>query len=425
MNNLFFRSPKRTSHFGDLIWYTVCMNILSFIFSISILLHILNLGHTHAATSVKNTTTAKPVATKVVAKKIDTAVWIPYWRKTEGATTTLAHLDSITQLSPFAFELYSDGTIDDAPSMDEEPWTTLIAEAKKRKIKIYPSILSYPKTNEEKQAIYLLLSNKKTRRAHVKDIVALVKDGKFDGIDIDYEAKLAETKPYFSAFLTELGIALRKEKKQLICTVEPRTPPESRYATTSKVVLAKVEYANDYNVIGKVCDQVRVMTYDQLGDDLQLVNQNKSNGNLYRPVADIDWVEKVATLMMRDIPAKKIVLGVATYGYKYELVPATATTSMWYSRIGSMNFNYADELAKSIGIVPTRNIAGELSFTYSTTTDIYGSYLGETKQYLVWYSDAQAISDKVRLAKLYKLGGVAVFKIDGGNDPAVWQVLGK
>lgn len=356
-------------------------------------------------------------------KKIDVAVWIPYWRKTEGASTTLPNLDKITQLSPFSFELQTDGSVKDALKSQEEPWTTLIAEAKKKKVKIYPSILSYPQTAEDKQTVLTLLSNKTKRQAHVKAVVALVKKNKYDGIDIDYENKVAEIKPYFSTFLTELSIALHKEKKQLICTVEPRTPPESRYATTSAVVLSRVEYANDYKIIGKVCDQVRVMTYDQLGDDLQLVNQNKGNGNLYRPVADIDWVEKVATLMMRDIPAKKIVLGVATYGYKYEVIPATATTSLYYSRIGSMNFNYADELAKTLNITPMRNIAGELSYIYSTTTDIYGGYLGGQKQYLVWYSDATAIQDKIRLAKLYQLAGVSVFKVDGGNDPNLWSVL--
>lgn len=355
------------------------------------------------------------------AATFERAVWIPYWRKTEGASTTLQNLSTLTQISPFAFELQADGTIKNVLKIEEEPWTSLIAAAKKKKVKVYPSILSYPSTQTEKYAFYLVLAQRKKRFQLEKDIVTLVKKYKVDGIDIDFENKTAETRPYFSAFLRELSTALHKEKKQLICTVEARTPPESRYATTSQEVLSKVEYSNDYKVIGAVCDQVRIMAYDQANDDQRLVNQN--NGNTYKPVADIDWVEKIATLALRDIPAKKIILGVPTYGYKYEIITQPDSTSPKYSRIGSMNFNYADDLAKSLHLTPIRNSAGELSFVYSTSTDLEGKPLGAYKQYLVWYSDAKAIADKVKIAKLYKLGGVVVFKIDGGNDPQIWNVL--
>lgn len=355
----------------------------------------------------------------------DTAIWIPYWRKDEGASSTLANLDKVTQISPFAYELQTNGTIKDALKAGEEPWTTLIKEAKKKKIKIYPSILSYPQTSSEQNSVYILLSQKKKRQAHVAEIVALVKKNKFDGIDIDYENKIADTRPYFSIFLTELGVALRKDGKKLICTIEARTPPESKYATTSKEVLSRVEYANDYKTIGKVCDQVRIMAYDQGQDDARLVNQNKLVGNAYRPVADIEWVEKIMTLALRDIPAKKLVMGVATYGYKYEIVQAVGTTTVTYPRIGAMNFNYIDELVKGLAVIPTRNSAGELSFTYSTTTGVNGEQFGQTRQFLVWYSDAVAVADKIRLAKLYQLAGVSIFKIDGGQDPTLWPKLAR
>lgn len=353
----------------------------------------------------------------------DKAIWIPYWQKTAGASTTLANLNTLTQISPFAFELQNDGTIKDALKIAEEPWTSLILAAKKKSIKIYPTILSFPHNDKEKQTQYLLLAQKKSRTAHVKDIVALVKKYNFDGIDIDYEAKLAETGPYFSSFLTELSLVLHKDKKQLICTIEARTPPESKYATTSKAILSKVGYANDYKIIGKVCDQVRIMAYDQAGDDAQLTNKNSSTSTTYKPVADIEWIKKVLSLALWDIPAKKIILGVPTYGYKYQVNQATATTSLSYSRIGSMNFNYSDELAKSLGVTPMRNSAGELSFAYSTSTGVNGESLGGFKQFMIWYSDATAIADKIRIAKLYKIGGVVVFKIDGGNDPKIWSVL--
>ena len=359
------------------------------------------------------------VSSAVTKTNFDKAVWIPYWRKTDGASSTLANLDKLTQISPFAFELQTDGSIKNVLKIEEEPWTTLMSEAKKRGIKVYPSILSYPHNEKEKKSQYLLLAQRTKRKAHIKEISILVRKYGFDGIDIDYEAKLAETGPYFSDFLTGLSTELHKNKKKLICTIEPRTPPESRYATTSKEVLSKVEYANDYKVIGKVCDQVRIMLYDQMGDDALLSKSNADD--FYRPVADIDWVEKVLTLTLRDIPAKKIIVGVPTYGYKYELKRVDNVTK--YYRVGSMNYYYADEIAKSMNVLPTRNKSGELSYTYSTSTSYEGKPLGSTKQYLVWYSDAQAIADKIRIAKLYKLGGIAIFKIDGAHDPKIWEIL--
>jgi spore germination protein YaaH len=355
----------------------------------------------------------------------ETAIWIPYWRKNEGAISTLANLDKVTQISPFAYELQVNGTIKDALKATEEPWTTLIREAKKKKVKIYPSILSYPQTATEQNGVYLLLAQKAKRKAHVAAIVALVKKNKFDGIDIDYENKIADIRPYFSIFISELATALHKDGKKLICTVEARTPPESKYATTSKEILSRVEYANDYKMIGKSCDQVRIMAYDQGQDDANLVNQNKVMGNLYKPVADIEWVKKIMTLALEEIPARKLLIGVPTYGYKYEIIPANGTTSPRYPRVGAMNFNYISELLDMLHMTPMRNSAGELSFTYATSTGVNGEQFGEWKQFLVWYSDSQAVADKVRLAKLYKLAGIAVFKIDGGQDPTLWGTLGK
>jgi spore germination protein len=164
------------------------------------------------------------------------------------------------------------------------------------------------------------------------------------------------------------------------------------------------------------------MAYDQDTDDAKLVNQNKLSGNLYRPVADIEWVKKVVTVALWDIPAKKIVIGVPTYGYKYELIYGTSTVPT-YKRIGSMNYSYADQLAQQLHVSPSRNSAGELSYVFATTTGVNGEYLGREKQYLIWYSDAQAIKDKIDLAKLYKLGGISIFKIDGGYDPNIWSIL--
>lgn len=356
-------------------------------------------------------------AVTVPSSKLQVAIWIPSWKSTEGILEATENLPLIHEISPFAYYVQSDGTLKDNITTDDA-WKYLydqISLSKNKKIKIIPSILWTDRAQMES-----ILNNKTKRDKHIKEIVAEVVKQKYAGIDIDYEGKSAETRVGFSLFLTDLSKALHAKKKKLVCTIEPRTPVDSRYSVVTQELLARIEYSNDYKVIGKVCDTVRIMAYDQVGGDVKL--ENSYARSLYRPVADIEWVKKVLTLTLRDIPASKLFLGVATYGYKYEIKTDT-TGTITYSRIGSMNYQYADELAQSLKITPVRHQSGEVYFTYSTSTSVDGTSMGSTKQYLVWYSDAEALKDKMRIAKLYKLGGVALFKIDGANDPKVWSVI--
>lgn len=363
--------------------------------------------------------------------KFEYSGWIPYWREDAGVADTLKNLDKLHEINPFGYIVQNDGTVSDPVGFADEPWKTLIAEAKKKKVRVIPTVMW-----SDAEAMQRILSNKTSRTQLVDDIVNIVKNEGYSGIDIDFEGKRAETRVHFSAFLKELY--KKMGNKWVMCTIEPRTPLSARYDGTPPKGAGT--YSNDFAVINKNCDRVRIMTYDQGTIDVKLNAAAKSVP--YIPIADPKWVEKVIIETAKSISKNKLVIGVATYGYEYEVTPLTQY-GYRYSRQWSFNPAYATEIIQKYGLVARRTLGGEMTVSYMSAikpaaptsntlpnAEPFAADAGPAAvaaatipfNLLVW-SDATAIKQKVDLAKKLGVRGVAVFKLDGGQDPALWGVL--
>ena len=373
-------------------------------------------------------------APALAAADLEVSGWIPYWSGTKGPKDARAHLDALTEIHPFVYVIKSDGTLKDLAGLEKRDWEKLIDSARDKAVLVTPTVMA-----SDGDLVHDLLSDKGKRAEHIDEIARMVKDGEFDGVNIDYEGKLAETRVSFSLFLKELKDALGDSS--LSCTVEPRTPPESLYRTVPEVL----EYSNDYDEIGTHCDIVEIMAYDQQRADWKLNEARR--GVPYMPVADIDWVQKVALLAAESIPKEKLVLGIPTYGTEYE-VTVSPNWYQGYKRVRALNPDTALALAKKQKAKPSRNNAGEMAFTYATKSTAskvktykvpsgtskgnkvaaqalaYANKTGKTTRFnVVSWSDADAIEAKVELARELGLRGVAIFKFDGQEDPDMWDIF--
>lgn len=395
-------------------------------------------GSRTRAVLLSTNSTFTPVTSTVVSKQpLEFSGWIPYWRSATGTLDVLPHLSKLSSIMPFTYTVKTDGTIFDASNMSEEPWKSFIVEAKKKKVRIIPTIMW-----GNGDAIHATLSNTKKRIALEDAIAKLVKDNNFDGIDIDFEAKKHETINYFSTFLK--GLYQRMGKKWVYCTVEARMPLYDRYLPGAKIPADAQDFANDYKEMNKYCDRIEIMAYDQGVIDLRL---NKERTAPYAPVSDPAWVEGLVAVASESINKNKIIIGVPTYGYEYEVTPIEGD-GYKYKVLWPFNLKYATDIATKLGITPTRTSANEIGFSYDpalleavaptggdstqtqqgiATTSIVDNAtstngLRKPFNFLSW-SDAQAVADKVALARRLGVRGVAVFKFDGGEDPKMWDVL--
>lgn len=339
--------------------------------------------------------------------------WLPYWSEDRGLQSATAHISQLSEINPFVYTVKTDGTLHNNVSFSDAKWRTLRTLAKQNGVAFIPTV-----TWAGRDAIYNTLSNDTKRHAHIQSIAQAVYGNDLDGIDIDYENKSAETRLYFSLFLKELRDAIGYDK-DIVCTVEPRMPVEDRYAK-GKDIPTFIEYANDFSQINKYCDRVRIMAYDQGRADQTL---DDTMPDPYVPVADTAWVEKVIRLAAEEVDPSKLSIGVATYGYEYDMFPDTSDpTKMTYSRLWSFNHGYATTTAAKVGVTPERNTAGELQLVFPASKSPEEIPLPNATRVLSW-SDAGAVAQKLALAEKLGVQGIALFKIDGGEDQGIWSVL--
>ena len=382
------------------------------------------------ATAATTATKKTAVVTTAKATPIKIGAWLPYWQGQPGAQDIAIHLESFDEISPFSYEISSGGLITDDLQIGSGKWDSYFSALHSGGVKIIPTIAYF-----DAQGIYTLLSNAKTRQAAEDTIAQLVQGRNFDGIDIDFEGMSPVTRPYYSLFIQGLAVRLHPQGELLTCTVVPRTPPDSLYVNPP----ANIVYPENYIVLNQYCDEVRLMAYDQEGVDLKLDATKGGNGTLYAPVADPDWVKKLVVFALQSISPKKIMLGVPTYGYEYEVSWTNNQTT--YQRVRA--FDYFDAMARatSTGAAVTRNNADELAFAFASSTHIQEPPIltftesstqplilmnpnpNASTTFFVSFPDAQSEMDKMALANKYGLRGVMFFKADGQMDPALWSLL--
>jgi len=313
----------------------------------------------------------------------EVAASLPVWNLAGGTRTIRAHAQLLTAASPNLYEVGPDGAV----TLRQQP-AGVVAPAqlellRERGIPLVPTISNTRDGAWDPQLVQAVLHDPELVAGHVTAITDLVRRQGFAGIDIDYEDLTAADREAFSRFVTRLADALHAVDKVLTVDL---------FAKDSDAGYDERNLAQDYAAIGAAADQVRLMAYDWHW-------QTSAPG----PIAPADWVDRVLTYAVHEIPAHKVVLGVPTYGYGWG--PGGGELVSWL---------------QAYAISDKRGVPVNWD---QTAQSPWLTYLDdEGVERTVWFENAFSIKAKLELAQHYRIGGVYLWLV-GDEDDGLWDMV--
>ncbi|HLQ64994.1 MAG TPA: glycosyl hydrolase family 18 protein, partial [bacterium] len=231
-----------------------------------------------------------------------------------------------------------------------------------------------------REVAYAVLTYPRARARAIANILQVLDGSDYDGVNLDLENIAPGRRTALTAFVTEVSAHVHQRGKTVSIAVPGKTVDELGQDWSG---------AFDLTALGRVCDFVILMAYDQ-----------HSGASGAGPVAALPWVEAVTQFATSRVEREKLLLGLAFYGYS------------WPRRGGGIPISMSRAVSRAADAkVPVlwddRNL---VPYYRSGTRTVY-------------FEDARSLQLKLALATREHLAGVAMWRL-GLEDPSLWEMMG-
>lgn len=225
--------------------------------------------------------------------------------------------------------------------------------------------------------IHSLVNNVSAMATLTSQLLDVMREKGYAGVDVDFEYILREDRDAFTTFVADLTRAMNAEGYQVSVALAPKTSSEQK---------GLLYEGKDYGGLGAAANQVLLMTYEW--------------GYTYGPpmaVAPINKVRQVVEYAVTQIPVSKINLGIPNYGYDWPLP-----------------FVQGESKATTIGNVEAVQIAvahGAAIQFDETAKSPFFRYEEDGVEHEVWFEDVRSLQAKFDLVEEFGLRGVGYWQI--------------
>ena len=211
----------------------------------------------------------------------------------------------------------------------------------------------------------------------IGNMISVMYQKGYVGVDIDFEYILREDRDAFTAFVRQVAEQMRANGFHTSIALAPKTSAEQ---------LGVLYEGKDYRALGEIVDHALIMTYEW--------------GYTYGPpmaVAPLNQVRRVVEYAVTEIAPEKLDLGIPNYGYDWPLPYERGVTAA--TTIGNVQ---AVQIAILQGVaIQFDELSQSPFFTYESAG----------VQHEVWFEDVRSIQKKFELIKEFGLGGCGYWQI--------------
>ena len=266
-----------------------------------------------------------------------------------------------------------------------------LSQMRRQHIRIMPMLTNFNSAENKKDfdgsLLHTILNDTFKQRKFIQQIIDTLEFYHFQGINVDFEEiKESSNKP------------LTRFQKNLYNTLHAKN-----LVVTQDVSAMNDDY--DYEQLSDYNDYVVLMAYDEY---------NNSSGP--GPICDQKWVEDALDQAAKKIDSKKIILGLAGYGYDWQ--KETGEDGKTEIKVTDLSYAQAINRAKvSNAVIDFDDNNYNLHYTYTQKNAETGSPLITHE---VWFTDASTTFNIMRFADEYGLAGTALWRL-GSEDPRTWS----
>lgn len=236
---------------------------------------------------------------------------------------------------------------------------------------------------------YDILLNKNFQDVQIENILRILKEKGYWGLNLSLQYISLSNLSLYEEYFINVVNHLNAEGYQVFVTINPNIKSTNNVVDFQRI---------DYSLINQLAHNIIFTSYEWAFN----INPPSPITSVYQTKVFLDYI-------LNYIPPDKVIIGIATIGYDWELPYAAG-----FSEVNVISYDNVNNLAKLYDT--------NIQFDDTSQTPYFTYKKNDLENHIIWFINAKAIQEILNLVSEYHLNGISIWNITVYN-PQLWLII--